>query len=378
VFPEIAEGARVVIGNPPYANLGDTTDFLSLSKRFETFRAAPKSTSDIYPLFVEQMTRLTAPDAHGGAMVLPLSLASNTSRQFLALRRLLARTPGHWQFAFFDREPHALFGEDVKTRNAIALWVRQGCESDVLISTGPLRKWRSDDRARMLASINFTPINADIRLGIPKLEGAMQSEALARLVELRYTLVHATPHIGRATFEQAMQESDAKTVFVAATAYNFLSVFVRPASHSLGDKIVFTENPLHAIACPSPEVTFQIFALLSSRLAFWWWHVHGDGFHVSKHVIETMPVGGVLDCAEHATELAQLGALLWSEISVSPVVSRNRGKTSLGFSSVTSPLRSKIDALLVRALGLPSEFTNELKRFCEGVTRARTSPSTER
>jgi hypothetical protein len=378
VFPEIAEGARVVIGNPPYASLGDTTDFLSLSKRFETFQAAPKSTSDIYPLFVEQMTRLTAPDAHGGAMVLPLSLASNTSRQFLALRRLLARTPGHWQFAFFDREPHALFGEDVKTRNAIALWVRQGCESDVRISTGPLRKWRGNDRARMLAGINFTPINADIRLGIPKLEGAMQSEVLARLVELRYTLVHATPHIGRATLEQAMREIDAKTVFVAATAYNFLSVFLRPTSHSLSDENVFTENPLQAIACPSPEVTLQIFALLSSRFAFWWWHVHGDGFHVSKHVIETIPVGGVLDCAEHATELAQLGALLWSEISVSPIVSRNRGKTSLGFSAVTSPLRSKIDALLVRALGLPFEFTHELERFCEGVTRARTSPGTER
>lgn len=378
VFPEIAEGARVVIGNPPYASLGDTTDFLSLSKRFETFRAAPKATSDIYPLFVEQMMRLTAPDAHGGAMVLPLSLACNTSRQFLGLRRLLARTPGHWQFAFFDREPHALFGEDVKTRNAIALWVRQGCESDVRISTGPLRKWRGSDRARMLAGINFTPINADIRLGIPKLEGAMQSEVLARLVEVRYTLAHAAPHIGRATLEEAMQESNAKTVFVAATAYNFLSVFLRPTLHSLGGEEVFTENPLQAITCPSPEAAFQIFALLSSRLAFWWWHVHGDGFHVSKHVIETMPVGGMLDRAEHATELAQLGALLWSEISVGPIVSRNRGKTSLGFSAAASPLRSKIDALLVKALGLPSEFTRELELFCDGVTRARTSPDIER
>lgn len=331
----------------------------------------------MYPLFVEQMTRLTAPDAHGGAMVLPLSLASNTSRQFLALRRFLASTPGHWQFAFFDREPHALFGEDVKTRNAIVLWVRQGCESDVRISTGPLRKWRGSDRARMLASINFTPINADIRLGIPKLEGAMQSEVLAHLVELQYTLAHAAPHIGRATLGQAMQESNAKTVFVAATAYNFLSVFLCPTSHSLGGEDLFTENPLHAIACPSSEAALQIFALLSSRLAFWWWHVHGDGFHVSKHVIETMPVGGMFDCAEHATEMTWLGALLWNEISASPIISRNRGRTSLGFSVVASPLRSKIDSLLVRALGLPSEFTHELERFCEDVTRARTTPDTE-
>jgi len=26
---------------------------------------------------------------------------------------------GTWRCAFFDREPHALFGEDVETRNAI-------------------------------------------------------------------------------------------------------------------------------------------------------------------------------------------------------------------------------------------------------------------
>lgn len=142
VFAELAEGPRVVIGNPPYADIGENSNLLSLSQRFETLQLAPRPSSDLYPLFVEQMTRLTAPNAHGGAMVLPLSIACNTGRQFVALRSLLAKTPGRWRFAFFDREPHALFGEDVKTRNAIVLWTRQGSDSKVQISTGPLRKWR--------------------------------------------------------------------------------------------------------------------------------------------------------------------------------------------------------------------------------------------
>jgi hypothetical protein len=376
LFPELPEGARVVIGNPPYASLGDGIDFLSLNKRFETFQAAPRSSSDIYPLFVEQMTRLAAPDAHGGAMVLPLSIACNTSRQFSALRRLLSRTSGHWQFAFFDREPHALFGEDVKTRNAIAFWMRQGCETNFRISTGPLRKWRGRDRARMLATIGFTPIEADIRLGIPKVEGAIQSEVLVHLSEQRYTLAHAATHIGRATLERATQ-GDAKTVFVAATAYNFLNVFLRPTSQTLSDEGTFTENPLHAIVCPSREAALQSFALLSSRFAFWWWHVHGDGFHVSKHVIETIPVGEIFNRPEYAAGLTRLGALLWDEVSTKPIVSRNRGKTSFGFSAVASPQRNKIDALLVRALDLAPRFTHELERFCEGVTHAGTSPRTE-
>lgn len=376
VFPELAEGARIVIGNPPYANVGAGNDLLSLSKRFETFQAAPRPTSDTYPLFVEQMTRLTAPDAHGGAMVLPLSIACNTGRQFLGLRRLLARTSGHWRFAFFDREPHALFGEDVKTRNAIVLWTRQGREPGVRISTGPLRKWRGGDRARMLESVSFTPIEADIRSGIPKVEGSAQAQALTRLFAERHALLHAVTHIGRATLGDAMR-GDASTVFVAATAYNFLSVFLRPAALAVGIADVLTENPMLALTCPSRDAALQVFALLSSGLAFWWWHVHGDGFHVSKHVVVTMPVGEAFRSPPFAAELMRLGGLLWGEVEASPVISRNRGRTSLGFSAAASPLRGKIDALLMKALGLPPHFAFELERFCEGVTSAQLAPRTE-
>lgn len=376
VFPELAEGARIVIGNPPYANVGIGNDLLALSKRFETFQAAPKPTSDMYPLFVEQMTRLTAPNAHGGAMVLPLSIACNTGRQFLGLRQLLARTSGHWRFAFFDREPHALFGEDVKTRNTIVLWTRQGCESDVRISTGPLRKWRGDDRARMLESIDFTPIQADIRLGIPKIEGPLQGAALSRLLSEQHTLLHAVTHFGRATLSDAMR-SDESTVFVAATAYNFLSVFLRPPRSALHGAEDLTENPMLALTCPSHEVALQVFALLSSKIAFWWWHSHGDGFHVSKHVIETIPVGEAFRDAVFVTELTSLGESLWERVSASPVVSRNRGRTSLGFSAATLPQRKRIDELLIKSLGLAPEFSGELERFCESVTRAKISSRTE-
>jgi len=376
VFPELAEGARIVIGNPPYADIGTGNDTLSLSKRFETFRASPRPTSDMFPLFVEQMTRLTAPNAHGGAMVLPLSIACNTGRQFLGLRRLLARTAGHWRFAFFDREPHALFGEDVKTRNAIVQWTRHGCESEVRISTGPLRKWRGEDRARMLSTISFTPISVDIRTGIPKIEGALQAEALSRLLAERNTLLHSVTHIGRATLIDAIRGDDC-TVYVAATAYNFLSTFLRPKALTLNGGEQLTENPMLALVCPSHEAALQVLALLSSKLAFWWWHAHGDGFHVSKHVIETIPVGEALRSAAIAAELARLGESLWEEVSASPVISRNRGRTSVGFSAANSLNRERIDALLIEALGLAPEFAAELQSFCESVTNAQLTSRTK-
>jgi hypothetical protein len=376
IFPELAEGPRIVIGNPPYADIGTNNDGLSLCKRFETFQAAPRPTSDMFPLFVEQMTRLTAPDAHGGAMVVPLSMACNTGRQFLELRRLLARTSGHWRFAFFDREPHALFGEDVKTRNAIILWTRQGCESEVRISTGPLRKWRGEDRARMLSSVSFTQISADIRVGIPKIEGTLQAKALGRLSVERYSLLHAVTQVGRATLSDAMHGDDC-TVYVASTAYNFLSAFLRPNSAKLAGSDELTENPMLALVCPSHEAALQVFALLSSRIAFWWWHAHGDGFHVTKYVIGTIPVGEAFRNAQFAAELTRLGKSLWEEVSTIPVVSRNRGRTSLGFSAANSPKRNRIDELLIEVLGLPPEFGVELHNFCAGVTSAQLSSRAE-
>jgi hypothetical protein len=144
VFPAIKEGPHLVIGNPPYADLGLRGDLPELARRFSSLGRAPRASDDLYPLFFEQMIRLAAPDAHGGALVLPLSLACNTGAQFVALRQLISQTSGSWRFAFFDREPHALFGEDVKTRNTIILWTRAKTERASSIFTGPLRKWRAD------------------------------------------------------------------------------------------------------------------------------------------------------------------------------------------------------------------------------------------
>lgn len=370
VFSELAEGPCVIIGNPPYADIGENGNLLSLSMRYETLQAAPRPSSDVYPLFVEQMTRLTAPNAHGGAMVLPLSIACNTGRQFLALRSHLARTPGHWRFAFFDREPHALFGEDVKTRNAIVLWSRQSADATIQISTGPLRKWRGHSRARMLDSITFTPIDVDIRPGIPKIDGKSQTTALTHLHHETHTLRHAVTSIGRSTLDVALRR-DETTVYVGATAYNFLNVFLRPPPWKNNADTALTENPLHALVCPTHAIALQVFALLSSRLAFWWWHAHGDGFHVSRHVIETIPVGPAMKDEGYAQRLSSLGKALWNQVALNPVVSLNRGRTSLGFTAVSYSERGLVDALLVEALGLGRPFANELEQFCDNVTTAR-------
>jgi hypothetical protein len=372
LFPEIAPGPRFIIGNPPYAKIGKARDLLPMASRFQTLRAAPRPTSDISPLFMEQMIRLTAPDAHGGAMVLPLSIACNTGKQFTALRSLIAKTAGHWRFAFFDREPHALFGEDVKTRNTIIIWTRKNNEQQTRISSGPLRKWRAEGRARMFEAITFTPLTADIRRGVPKVGGTAEAATFEKLQYEVHTLEHIVQSTGRLTLGKALVGDDRK-VYVGATAYNFLNVFLAPQYWD-AENFSLTEHPLHALSCASRADALRVFALLSSRLAFWWWHTNGDGFHVSASTLKSMPIGSLLENREFENRLTEIGRALWKQVQSNPVVSVNRGRTSLAYSAnAYEKERTQIDELLIEAFGLPPNFAGTLERFTQRVASAEMS-----
>ncbi len=369
MFPELGDGPNLVMGNPPYAEMGDACDMLSCLSRFETLAGATRTVADMYPLFVEQMIRLTAPNAHGGAMVLPLSLACNTGRQFISLRALLARTPGQWRFAFFDREPHALFGEDVKTRNAIVFWAGKGDEPTVKFATGPLRKWRGHNRARMLESISFTPIDADIIPGIPKIHGLRQAEAFSGLTTNGISLEECRVKFGRATLIETPDFED-DVLFVGPTAYNFLNVFMSPQGLVQATDGELSSNPLHVVRAASRADAFALLAVLSSTLAFWLWHVQGDGFHVSRSFLESLPLGRALKEKESADKLVKLGESLWAKIKNDPIVSLNSGKISLGFNSASTPEQKAINEVLIHCHGLEQSFTDELDQFLFSVTKA--------
>jgi len=375
LFPEIVEGPRLFIGNPPYADLGPDAKIDDLRRIFSTAAACPKPSADIYPLFFEQMVRLAAPNSHAGALVLPLSIACNTGSQFTELRTLISRTHGSWNFAFFDREPHALFGEDVKTRNAIVFWSRYSGDTKTVIRTGPLRKWRGHSRAAMLKSIEFTEIETNIRQGIPKVDGDSQALALQTLVNNGILLRDYVSFFSRSTLSESAS-SDGRTVHIGATAYNFLNVFLRP--HIPNDKSYeLSEHHSHALTCVTENGALAVFACLSSRLAFWWWHVQGDGFHVTRKTLETLPIGYALSVDNTLNSLKCFGEELWDLVITNPIISVNRGRMSLGFSGAKYPdIQSKIDNLLVNSLGLDPGFTTTLQHFTERTTTAATIKNT--
>ena len=361
----------IILGNPPYANLGPRDDLALLERKLRTVAAKPRGSREVYVAFLEQMVRLSDATASSGALVLPLSIAYSHGQQFHAARELMASTAGTWRFAFFDREPHALFGEDVKTRNAIVLWSRKSQDRHSTVLTGPLRKWRGQSRADMFRNLRFTKIDGGISDGIAKLEGESQASAFHSLRSCVGRLGQATRGIGAVALGDAPQE-DAHTVFVGPTAYNFLNVFLQPGADLDGGSGRLSEHRLHAIRCASEDDAFAVFAVLSSHLAYWLWRTVGDGFHVSRRFVVELPFGR----AALTPELSSAGARLWRAIRSHPIISVNRGRTTIAFTpNGNDDLRREIDQVLADHVGLKASFVDELQQFTAHTINA--SPSSQ-
>ena len=142
----------------------------------------------------------------------------------------------------------------------------------------------------MFTNLRFTVVDGDIRAGIPKIEGERQASALRTLSRQWGCLEQVVYAIGRIELAETVGVDD-RTVFIGSTAYNFLNVFLKPPEEVLHEGQILSENPLHAVRCSSKTDALAVFGILSSYLAYWWWHTHGDGFHVSRRFIAKLPFG---------------------------------------------------------------------------------------
>lgn len=365
VFPCLASGADVVVGNPPYAAIGPGRDTADMERRFASALAGCTERSDCYPLFVEMMWRLVRQDRSSSGMVVPLSLASSRRAQLVALRRAIATSGGRWRFAFFDREPHGLFGEEVKTRNAIVFRVeRRGHDAPTSVETGPLRRWTSRQRAELFTKIGFTRLQGTpIARGIPKLSGKEPATVYAALSRRTQRLRHMCSDVTSCLPGETARTHFRPRVFVAGTAYNFLSVF-RPHRFLPPQQAPWSSSKVLALEFHSEEAAARAFAYLGSRIAYWLWQVSEDGFHVTRSFVLDLPLTDGICGPRQERALAACGNRLWESVQAQQVVSVNGGRQTISYRPYGSgDVRDEIDALLLHALDIAPSFGSYLRSF---------------
>lgn len=345
-FPEIStRGFSRVIANPPYAKLAPHPRNSSLGELHPV--TGSSVAADISPIFVELGTRLLS--AHGAmCMVLPLSHVTSSRKPFPALRSYLASERGRVDFESYDRVPDALFGDDIKTRNAIVTLDRTAHDE---VTTTSLRRWTSRRRDRAFRDIPRVAVT-----GLPGSPGLLPKFGADWERDLYLVSVNHAVTVGswvRGKRSVAIQHSQvvdsshwSQMVAIAPTAYNFLGV-TRDAAQSARDGHDST-NAVSLLRFDSAQEASAAYALLSSRFAFWLWHVTGDGFHTSGKLPWYVPAPSETDAVER---LANLGEELWQLASKSPTVSRNRGRTTLSYPTwmyrdALARIDSEVDAVL--------------------------------
>jgi hypothetical protein len=284
------------------------------------------------------------------SIVLPLSVVTSTREPFPLLRRHLAQQGGALELLSFDRVPDALFGDDIKTRNSI-IYLDRAAPSSLAVS--PLFRWTSRTRDTALVSIPVT--SAEGLVGVPRTIpkfGADWERRLFRACGAHGTVLQdwsdqrrQLPLVG---IPRDLGGDTADTLAVAPTAYNFLGV-VRDPHRAVTDGHD-SRNAFSLLKFRTDEHASAAYAILSGRLAFWIWHVTGDGFHVNRALFGIVPAPP--PTGPHLAELALLGDRLWKEAIQKPVTSVNRGRTTIAYPAWTQgALIDRIDEQIGTFLG---------------------------
>ncbi|WP_425299856.1 Eco57I restriction-modification methylase domain-containing protein [Nocardia cyriacigeorgica] len=352
VFPEIAgKGFNRVIANPPYASLQPAPSVFHIPMLHPVTGGAVAA--DISPVFVEIATSVLT-DTGACTVVTPLSEITSTRSPFPELRQYLRSLPGSVEFMAFDRVPDALFGDDIKTRNAI-IHVDKSGMSEVTVS--PLYRWTSRTRSVAFASVPTVSVTSvpGVPVTLPKLGTEWERGLYLACNRHRRRIdswIAKRKSLPLDQIERSAIDAPSDVIAVAPTAYNFLGV-TRDPYRAVTDGHD-SQNPLSILGFKSEAQASAAYAVLCSRLAFWLWHVTGDGFHVTTALTKLSPVpeaaGAVFE------NLVELGDRLWKEALQRPVVSMNRGRTTVSYpTSEYDDLLDDIDEQMLGLVGASAE-----------------------
>lgn len=360
----LAERFDVIVGNPPYARLGEDADLADLASRFVVYETASCST-DTYLGFAEFLCSQLCPKG-AGALVVPMSIGCATTGPVRRFREAATQSKGHWTFEFFDRTPDALFGDDVKQRTAVV--TRHATQGRKLF-TSPVMRWTSSNRQDLFDRIPRVELGDHSFVdGVPKLGSATQA---AMFRALRPGSGSLRDHLVGGRRVSALEANGCDwSLYVAGTAYNWLNVY-RTAAAITASVGTPTSSPLCELTLRTSEEADAVYAVLSSRLMYWLWRVEGDAFHVQIGWLQNVPIAAVLRDAVALSRLAAIGRTLWAAVIEHPVTSRNGGKTTLSYCPHAHPdLLDEADRIVLDTIGLPLNFANELSAFIRDLTTA--------
>ena len=334
-------GFDIVIGNPPYTNLDQTTRrALADEKRYRT-----TNVNNTYTLFCETGLALANRDGGVVTMIVPLSIAFGQRQR--SLRNMFESHCRGITLRHYDNRPDTTFNSSPTVQHqenrqrATVFTAVLGCEEPVIKSTG-LRRWPAAERADCLVKRGTTPV---VRLG-SNVDSRVASQWLRIPTREVAHMVKVISEQSRTVMSYEYSGDDGELLAFPQTAYQFIGVVPAGAVSPRGETTVRVE---------SADVQFMLMAALNGHVGYAWWWMVGDGFHfksVADHGTLTIPNTWI----DNPTPAIELGRRLVDAIDQCIVETPNHGTVWRNVNFHLKPdLIAELDRRHIAALGLPEE-----------------------
>ncbi len=318
-----------IIGNPPYVTLGRS--------------------SNLFIAFVDNMIKYSS-QGSCSALVLPLSVCYSQGEGFIDLRKKIQADFACWEFHNYDRSPDSLFGDQVKTRNTILF--RKALNNDNAIYTTKLQRWTFANRNELFENIELCDItDFSIEKKMPKISSCGEKSTFLKISNGKTCIADMVSHTN----------NDDGLLVLSGTAYNWVCAYDHfPPSRDKNGNLYISSTCTAHVFERKDERDFSI-ALLSNRIAYWYWTVIGDGFHLNASFLSDYRIGKADFSEDQYRELCNLGREYSERVKMNPTISYNAGKTIVNYShwEVMDDVE-RIEKVIINALNLPESFCTNI------------------
>lgn len=344
-------GFDIVIGNPPYESIAAGRNpaqrravrkRLSENKRYQTVGGG-----DLYNLFCEVSLTLVKPEDGVVTLVVPLSLSFGKDQA--ATRRLFQQRAKSIRLRHQDNGPDTTFHKspvaNPTNRQRTTIITAVTGKRRAAIETTGTGKWGKSEREQYLLSRRYTRIPASLPRLHPNLAHQwprIPHESIAQLITAMQAQQRTISDLtGRGENEYA--------IAFPQTVYAFITA--APAGQLQRHEII------QRIA-GEPELELAM-AALNGHIAYAWWRVWGDAFHINDHEMSTVTIPDQwLDDAAVNAQARSLGRQLMAAITPENIDTNKSGTAgnsfeNINFYKVCPDIIRQLDELHLTALGLP-------------------------
>lgn len=358
LLPSLISGANFVVSNPPYIRrYGRQNNCCQMDFALD-IKFQKENIKFLYIEFIKMLSTLSHLHQGAGGMVVPLSITYNTHKEFCSFRNFVIQDKGNWWFANFDRTPDSLFGDDVKTRNSIIFFMRESNKKKS-ICTSDLVRWSSRNRAEIFKQVKFSKNILPLKSNkIPKISQKFGQKLLYFFQNQTHRIKDLISPLDKNTINTKLLLRNAKT------AYNWLPFEILLTSSFDPDLLMRSKSKYIYWTTKTEDKIPLALALTQSRFAYWLWRVWGDGFHLNKEFILSLPFSTTSFSRTTLIELSELGKNLWIDMQNHKVITKNAGIISYTYCPyVSEKILDRIDGLIIREYGLPKQTLNYLKEI---------------